>query len=292
MRLPGPFHIDKVLEHEWPGQAPDFVLRSVTTDLFRQTRAGQDPAFSKPETGELLMSFHSLVVRTPRGTLLVDGCVGNDKNHPLVPGWHQQNWPYLDRLSAVGLTPADIDYVCCTHLHGDHVGWNARLDGDRWVPTFPNARYLMAAGELKYWENYHEVAPGNPYLRPWTESVLPVIEAGQVERVDYEHEILPGVALQHAPGHTPGNVVIEVDDDTDRAVLSGDVLHHPVQVERPDWCSQFDIDPYQALETRMALLEQLAESGAVMLGAHFTGPSALRIRRDGNGFSYDHAVCD
>jgi glyoxylase-like metal-dependent hydrolase (beta-lactamase superfamily II) len=289
MQLPGPFEIHRVLEFEWPAREPAFLLRGVDRPQVLATRTGRDPRFIDPATGLLIMSFHSLVVRTPRGTLLVDACVGNHKDRPLIPEWHQQEFPYLQRLAGAGLTPADIDFVCCTHLHGDHVGWNTRLEDGRWVPTFPNARYLFAAGEVEYWETYHRVDPGNPFIRPWTDSVLPVIEAGRVDRVASDHEILPGIRLQPAPGHTPGNVIIELDDGRCRALMTGDVIHHPVQIERPDWCSQFDTDHYQALETRMALLERVADTGTVVMGAHFAGPAALQVLGDGDGFFHRDA---
>ncbi len=288
MRLPGPFDIHRVQEFEWREREPSFLLRNVSRTDVLATQAGRDGAFADPATGLLIMSFHSLVIKTAGGNLLVDACVGNHKNRPFLPEWHQQERPYLDRLQAIGLGAADIDFVCCTHLHGDHVGWNTRLEDGRWVPTFPNARYLFAAGELSYWENYHQVDPGNPYSRPWDDSVLPVISAGQVDRVDYDHEILAGIHLSHAPGHTPGNVVIELDDGRARAILSGDVVHHPVQIERVDWCSQFDTDPYRAMETRAALLNGIADTETYLMGAHFSGPSVLRVLRDGDGFTYSH----
>lgn len=289
MRLPGPFEIHRVVEFEWPGREPGFLLRGVTAHDLAQTRTARDARFVDPRTGLLVMSFHSLVVRTPAGTLLVDTCVGNDKDRPSLPEWHQQRFPYLERLNQAGLAPEDVDFVCCTHLHADHMGWNTRLENGRWVPTFPNARYLFAAGELAFWEAWHAAAPDNPYIRAWQDSLLPVREAGQVEAVAYGHEPLPGVRFQHAPGHTPGNVVIDVDDGRQRAVLSGDVIHHPVQIERVHWCSQFDIDPLQALDTRRGLLERVADTGTWVMGAHFAGPAALQVVRDADGFFYADA---
>ena len=140
--------------------------RNYGRDDILATRTGQRSRLSSiPRPGLLIMSFHSLVVRTPAGVLLVDTCVGNHKDRPMLPEWHQQEWPYLERLARVGLTPGDIDFVCCTHLHGDHVGWNTRLVDGSWVPTFPNARYLFARSELEYWQNHHEEDPGE-YLPP------------------------------------------------------------------------------------------------------------------------------
>ena len=289
MRLAGPFEILRVLEFEWPAREPDFLLTGISASDILGTRTGRDARFVDPRSGLLTMSFHSLVVRTPQGVLLVDTCVGNHKDRPMIPEWHQQQWPYLARLEQAGLTPADIDFVCCTHLHGDHVGWNTQLDNGRWVPTFPNARYLFAAPELEYWQAHHAADPESIYRRPWEDSVLPVLEAGLVQSVADDAELFPGICLRAAPGHTPGNVVIELDDGQARAVLSGDVVHHPVQIERPDWCSNFDLDQPLARTSREALLARVADTGTLLLGAHFAGPAALRVQSTAQGFFYADA---
>lgn len=287
MKLPGPFDIRRVQEFEWPHRELNFVLLDdATPEEFACTRVSQDARFVNVAAGTLIMSFHSLVVRTSRGTLLVDTCVGNHKDRPIIPEWHQQEFPYLERLKAAGLAPDDIDFVCCTHLHGDHVGWNTQLEDGRWVPTFTNARYVMAADEVNYWERLHADEPDNMYWRTWQDSVLPVIEAGQVDRVASDHEILPGIHLAPAPGHTPGNVIIELEERGRRAVMSGDVVHHPVQIERPDWSSQFDDDPDRARVTRRSLLERIADTDTELLGAHFAGPTALRVIGAGDEFDY------
>lgn len=289
MRLPGPFEILRVLEFEWPRREPDFLLTGISRADIRGTRAGRDARFADPATGLLIMSFHSLVVRTAQGVLLVDTCVGNHKDRPMLPEWHQQEWPYLDRLKQAGLRPGDVDFVCCTHLHGDHVGWNTRLEDGQWVPTFPNARYLFAASEVEYWEQHHAEDPESIYRRPWQDSVLPVMASGQVDRVADDAELLDGIRLRPAPGHTPGNVVIDLDDGRCRAVLSGDVVHHPVQIERPDWCSEFDLDQPTARRTREALLARIADTETVLMGAHFAGPAALRVESASGEFGYADA---
>lgn len=286
MRLPGPFEILRVQESVWPGTAVDFVLDGITAEMFAETRTAQDARFANVPARALVMSFHSLVVRTDHGVLLVDSCVGNHKNRELMPQWHLQEFPYLERLAQAGLTPVDIDFVCCTHLHADHIGWNTRLDNGRWVPTFNNARYLFARPEIEYWLDLHERKPDNDFRRAWTDSVLPVIEAGLVDTVAEDHEILPGIRLHPAPGHTPGNAVIELDDGRRRAIMSGDVIHHPVQIERPQWCSVFDRDQKEALVTRRRLLERVVDTGTLVMGAHFSGPSVLQVVSDTNGFFY------
>ena len=287
MKMPGPFDIRRVQEHVWSDQPLNFVLLDdATPEAFAETRAATDARFVNVDNGTLKMSFHSFVVRTPAGNLLVDTCVGNHKTYPTLAEWNQQQFPYIDRLAEAGLTPEDIDFVCCTHLHGDHVGWNTRLEAGRWVPTFENARYLMAADELAHLENLQAADPDNMYQHVWRESVLPIIEYERVDRVQSNHEILPGIRLRPAHGHTPGNVVIELEDDGKRALMSGDVVHHPVQIERPDWSAQFDEDPDMARATRRKLLERVADTDTELLGAHFSGPTALRVVSSPKGFDY------
>jgi len=287
MRMPGPFEVRRVQEFEWPHRELAFVLLpDATPEEFARTRVSKDSRFVDVEAGTLRMSFHSFVVRTEHGVLLVDSCVGNHKTYPTLAEWNQRELPYLKRLRAAGLTPDDVDFVCCTHLHGDHVGWNTYLDNGQWVPTFRNARYLLAADELGFWENLHATDPDNMYRHVWRESVLPIIEHGRVERVASDHEIWPGIRLAPAPGHTPGNVVIELEQRGERAIMTGDVMHHPVQIERPEWSSNFDGDPDAARATRQRLLERVANTGTYVLGAHFAGPTALRITSEGDAFDW------
>jgi glyoxylase-like metal-dependent hydrolase (beta-lactamase superfamily II) len=287
MRMPGPFEIHKVVDLDRHVQAPEFILRGVTPSAFRATRTAADARFTDPATASPILSFHSYLVRSPAGTLLVDTCVGNHKERPGIAEWHLREGDYLARLAAAGVAPEAVDFVCCTHLHADHFGWNTRLEDGRWVPTFPNARYLFAADEVAYWEAFHRLEPGNLYEPGWVDSVLPVMEAGLVERVRGDHEIAPGIRLRPAPGHTPGNVVIELDDGRLRAVMSGDVIHHPVQIERWQWSSQFCLDPDAARVQRHALLERIAGTGTVLLAAHFAGPTAVRVLPEGDAFFYE-----
>lgn len=286
LRWPDGTRVRAVQELAWDDVALDFLLADVSPDEFAATAAARDSRFVNAVTGRLRMSFHSLVVETPQATVLIDTCIGNDKERPLLPDWHQQQSPYLQRLAALGLQPDDIDYVCCTHLHGDHVGWNTRLESGEWVPTFPQARYLFAADELDYWQRQVVSDPDGLYAQPWRDSVLPVLEAGRADAVAADHEIVAGLQLQPAPGHTPGNVVVRLGGNERRAVLSGDVLHHPVQIERPDWASVFDMDRRAAQATRESLLAELAETGAYLIGAHFADAAALVLRRTTRGFAY------
>jgi glyoxylase-like metal-dependent hydrolase (beta-lactamase superfamily II) len=264
----------------------DFVLHNVSQEEFAATTAAKDERFVDLATGKLRMSFHSTVVRTPQGIVLIDTCIGNDKERPLIPVWHRQSFPYLKRLGELKLAPEDIDFVCCTHFHADHVGWNTRLDNGVWVPTFPNARYLFAEPEYRYWDEVQQNEPEHIFTRSWNDSISPVVEAQLADIVAADHEILDGVCMQPAFGHSPGNVVVAVSAGGQRAVMSGDVMHHPAQIERPDWNSMFDQDRVMARATREQLLQSIADGQTYLIAAHFGGPTALTITETNGHFSY------
>ncbi len=286
LEFAGGLQIQTVQEQAWPGVELDFLLHQVPPEEFAQTRAARDARFVNQDNGQLRMSYHSTVLRTAQGNVLIDTCIGNHKERPLIERWHRKEFPYLERMAELGLAPDDIDFVCCTHFHADHVGWNTRLDNGVWVPTFRNARYLFAEPELSYWQQVREDEPEHIFTRSYNDSILPVIEAGQAVVVAPDHEIVTGVQLRPAFGHSPGNVVIEVQSGDDRAVLSGDVMHHPVQIERPDWNSIYDQDRDKAQATRQKLLERIADGHTYLIGAHFAGPTALQVQESEGRFSY------
>lgn len=286
LQLPNDLTIQSVQEAPWNDIDLGFMFPQLSVEEFAATATASDPRFVNQANGKLLASFHSIVLRTPRGNVLIDTCVGNDKERPLMDIFHRQSFPYLERLGQLNLTPADIDFVCCTHFHADHVGWNTRLDNGTWVPTFPNARYLFAEPEVRYWEQVHKDNPQHIFTQSWNDSVMPVMEAQLADIVQPDHEIMPGICLQPAFGHSPGNVVVAVESGGERAMLSGDVMHHPVQIERPDCCAVFDQDSEQARSTREALLAQVADDRTYLIGAHFAGPTALQVKEQGGRFSY------
>ena len=240
-----------------------------------------------PTTLELLLSFHAFHVRTDKYTILVDLCCGNDKDRPTRQAWHQRNGPFLANLSRTGVEPADIDFVMCTHLHADHVGWNTQLVDGTWVPTFPNAQYLFGEKEFFYWQREHELNPPEPILYgAYVDSVLPVMESGQAQLVPSNHEVSSGVHMEAAYGHTPGNIIIHVESNEDHAILCGDTIHHPVQLARPEWSTNFCTDPDRSRETRMAFLNDYADTQTVIFPAHFQAPDYGRIVRDGKSYRF------
>jgi glyoxylase-like metal-dependent hydrolase (beta-lactamase superfamily II) len=220
----------------------------------------------------------------------VDSCVGNDKPRPRNPHWHQRQGSYLSDLASLGLKPEDIDIVMCTHLHADHVGWNTRLHNGGWVPTFPNARYLFGKKEVEYWRQaLANSAADQVNHGSWADSVEPIFQAGQAELVAEDQEVDDGVQLMPAPGHTPGNVIVKLEARGERAYLTGDVIHHPIQVEHPEWSTCFCSDPQLSAETRLKTLATVAQQDAWLLSAHFPTPTATKIRHTDAGFRMDES---
>lgn len=243
------------------------------------------PDFYSMDLGRSISSIHTWVLRTPTQTILVDTCTGNGKDRPGWPDFHMMDTPYLDRLLAAGVDPQDVDVVLCTHLHVDHVGWNTRLVDGRWVPTFPNARYLMSRADLEHFENACADPQGSALTRnTYTDSVLPVVEARLAEVVTGIEVIAPGLCLAPAPGHTPGQVRLDLASGGRLACFCGDVLHHPLQVPLWHWRSRVCVDPDLARQTRRALLEHCADRGTLLLPAHFPHPYGGYIEHRGETF--------
>jgi glyoxylase-like metal-dependent hydrolase (beta-lactamase superfamily II) len=285
----GDIRIDRVLESEGPYFELGFLLPGAQPDLIAENADWLRPSFVDPADDRLILAFQSFVIRTGRHTILVDACTGNDKERPQRPNWHRQKHDYLGRLRAIGVAPESIDYVFCTHLHADHVGWNTKLENGRWVPTFPKARYVFARREYEHWEKAHRdiVATGGEPLShgSFADSVLPVVEAKRAVFVESDHEFETGIHLEPAYGHTPGNCVLHAARGGQRAVFIGDVMHTAAQLAEPAISSRFCEDPAESARTRIALCERHAETDTVILACHFPTPVAGRIRRNRSGFA-------
>lgn len=287
----GTFEIDRVVENEGPFAALEFLLPGIAPELVAAHSDWLVPRYIDPADGRVIMAFQSFVLRTGRHTILIDTCVGNDKPRPLRPTWHMQRHPFLERLRATGTAPEGVDFVLCTHLHADHVGWNTQLADGRWVPTFPNARYIFARREYEHWEQAHRAALASnaepPNHGSFADSVLPVVEAGRAVLVESDHAIEDGVRLEAAPGHTPGNCVLHARDGPDHAIFVGDVFHTAVQLADPSLSSQFCADPVRSAQTRRALCERYADSATTVLAAHFPTPVAGSIVRYRDAFRFN-----
>ncbi|WP_175777265.1 MBL fold metallo-hydrolase [Burkholderia anthina] len=238
------------------------------------------PTHYDPESGRIPMPVHSWIVRTGRHTVLIDSCIGNHKERPGLPEMHRLSTRYLDRMRALGIQPEEIDYVMCSHLHADHVGWNTQLVNGVWVPTFPNARYVISQVEHDHLVRAirGEGPAGPAWFRPmYNDSVLPVIEAGQATMFDDTYELDDTFLIRHAPGHSPGHVRIELTSQGSRGVFSGDMLHSPIQIPFWQWSSKVCDDRQLAAKSRFELLAHCVEHGALLLPGHFEAPHAGHI---------------
>jgi glyoxylase-like metal-dependent hydrolase (beta-lactamase superfamily II) len=283
----GRMTVRKLFEME---SGPPFamILPGVTPqDLARLATWHHDDTLGPTaERSAFTMSMHSYVIELDGLTVLVDACNGDHKPRS-IPDVDRVETPFLANLAALGLTTDDIDLVLCTHLHFDHVGWNTRLDNGRWVPTFANARYLFSRRDF---EHFGAQALEDDNLRAFRDSVLPVYEAGKVELVEADiavhREIGAGIWLEPAFGHSPGNVSVLAQAGGERALFWGDVIHHPVQLIRPELTMSFDGDPPAARDTRLRTLARAADERLLCFPAHFRDPSAGHVLRDGDAYRY------
>ena len=230
----------------------------------------------------LILNIQMLIIETPDHKMVVDTCIGNDKNLNM-PDWSNLQLPFLEDLKKLGHDPESIDTVICTHLHVDHVGWNTRKINGNWEPTFPNARYLVVKEEYDFWRNLEE----DPFGDVFGESVKPIFDAGLADLVESNHNVGGGVSFESTPGHTPGHVSVRISSNDEEAVITGDMMHHPCQIGRPEWVTPFDADNDAAVVTRKAFLERYADKPILVLGTHFANPVGGRIVRDGNTYRFD-----
>jgi glyoxylase-like metal-dependent hydrolase (beta-lactamase superfamily II) len=243
------------------------------------------PHHYDPATGRIKISIHSWLVEVGGRKILIDTCVGNHKSRKARPFWDNMNTPYLERLAAAGVKPEDVDMVMCTHLHVDHVGWNTRLDNGRWVPTFPNAKYVFGKTDYDHFLKIDRDPATTPAIHgAFADSVLPIVEAGLCQMVDGAQAIEEHIAIEPSPGHTPGHFVITLDSQQDRAYFAGDVIHHAIQVYHPHWNSFACLDQDTARVSRRRLLENCAGSGALLAPQHFGAPHLCHIDAKGDGF--------
>jgi glyoxylase-like metal-dependent hydrolase (beta-lactamase superfamily II) len=274
----GDVTVTKIVELEVTGGSR-FILPQATREAILPIEWLR-PDFAD-ELGRLKMSIHALVVETPSRRIIVDTCLGNDKENRRIPTWNKLQTRFLTDLAAAGFPRETIDTVVCTHLHVDHVGWNTMLVDGRWVPTFPRAQYLMGRVEYAHWTSRQDREDMAAVLG---DSVAPVWEAGLVDLVETDHRICDEVGLVPTPGHTPGHASVRITSRGEEALITGDFMHHPSQIARPEWSSTADSDPVEARLTRERMLTHLANNPILVIGTHFAGRTAGRVVRDGDAF--------
>ncbi len=270
----GDVTVTKIVEQEVTGGSR-FLLPQPTPDWLQ-------PHLTEGN-GCLRLSIHSFVVEAPGRRIIVDTCLGNDKQNRLVPYWNDRQGPFLADLADAGFPPESIDTVVCTHLHADHVGWNTMLRDGKWVPTFPQARYLVGRVEYEHWRDNTAHADTRHAL---ADSVTPIVDAGLADLVETEHRICDEISLIPSVGHTPGHVSVRIVSRGEEALITGDFMHHPCQIAHPDYDLTSDSDPALGIRTRWEMFERLADRPVLVLITHFAGATAGRIVRDGDSYRF------
>jgi len=231
--------------------------------------------------GKMIINFQCFVMRTPDHCIMLDTCIGADRQREFDIFTNMQT-SFLDDLAHAGFSPASMDFVLCTHLHFDHVGWNTQLVDGAWVPTFPNARYLFGRKEYEHWTMLRETN-GYHDLNHMYDAVQPVVEAGLVDLIEPDHDICPEIRLRPTPGHTPGHVSIDIESQGVRAIVTGDMMHNPIQFERPQDYGRFDMDQARAAATRQDFVDDMANTDVFVIGSHFSEPTGGYVVRDDTG---------
>jgi glyoxylase-like metal-dependent hydrolase (beta-lactamase superfamily II) len=275
----GGVKVSRVVEFEthWDGA---MLLPDATAENVKRERDWLYPAFSD-ETGKIKLSIHALVIESMNKRIVVDTCIGNDKVRS-NPEWNKMQLPFLADLQKAGYTRESIDNVICTHLHIDHVGWNTMLQNGKWVPTFPNARYLIGGTEWDFFSRQQDEF----FKAPIDDSVRPIFDEGRAELVDEKRKLTDEVWLESTPGHTPGHFAVRISSQGQDAVITGDLMHHPIQCRFPEWDDNFDVDLPQAKKTRRAFCERYADTGTIVLGTHFATPAAGKIVKKDDSFRF------
>jgi glyoxylase-like metal-dependent hydrolase (beta-lactamase superfamily II) len=272
--------VRRIDEYIRPPQTGPGRLPGATADVIDEA-AWLRPDFA--DAGTLLLASHTFAVEAGGLRILVDTGIGNGKARA-NPAWNGLSTDYLQRLTDAGFPPDSVDLVITTHLHTDHVGWNTHFADGNWKPTFPHARYLTSRTE---WDHWADAEMDQARRQMFRDSVHPVRDSGQYDRVDvsdHGHEVADGVRLLPAPGHTPGQVAVEVRGADRTALITGDSIHHPVQLSHPHLTSCVDVDAQQAVHTRSRLLNSVADTDTLLLGTHFPQPTAGTVRTDGGRF--------
>ena len=286
------FAIHKICETSEPVIAINYMFPGTTSEDLARMRKWHwtDDLDPDPEKAQMRIHLHSYLLEAGGKNILIDTCLGNHKRRDFAP-FSNLDTNYLERFKATGIAPDDIDYVMCTHLHVDHIGWNTRLEDGRWVPTFPNARYLFNKTDYDYFAGLDD-ASGHDHHSAWKDSILPVVEHGLAELVDagnlMEHGLSGNIWLEAAPGHTPGNCTIHGGNSGDgKVIFTGDTFHHPVQLARPSIGTIGDTDLALAAATRAAFFDRYADTDSLIFPAHFGGTSGGRIRRLNEAYRFE-----
>ena len=276
--------IHRIVEQEGPFFDVMQFFPKLTKELYEENRGWLQPKFVDAQN-KLMLCIQSYIVKTPHHTIMIDSCVGNHKPRPTRPFWNMMTSDrYEQNLAAAGFGVNDIDFVMCTHLHTDHVGWNTRLENGRWVPTFPKARYVFSDRELAYWTQRQK---DEPEACPWvTDSVLPIVALNRVDIVKSAHAFNDLMTLIPTPGHTIDHYSVHLRTPSSDAVITGDMIHSPLQARYPELGMMSDYDSAIAGKSRRELFSRFCDTPTLMCTAHFPSPSTARVKRWKDAFDF------
>jgi glyoxylase-like metal-dependent hydrolase (beta-lactamase superfamily II) len=281
----GNVEVFKVVELQGRFGAPGTMVPDCDPEVWRENREWLVPDFWDPDSDSVVAAVQTWVLRSEGRTVLVDTGVGNGRERPGAPHFAGWDTDFLDRLARAGVRPEDVDVVVNTHLHGDHVGWNTVEHDGAWVPTFPNATYLIpAADHAFYGPDGAARTAGDNHRFVFADSVEPVLRSGRAVLWDGTHRIDGNLVLESAPGHTPGSSVLRLASGGDRAVFVGDLVHSPVQLLEPSCSSGLCQDPRRSAASRRRVLERAADERELVIPAHFAGSGVAEVHREGDRF--------
>jgi glyoxylase-like metal-dependent hydrolase (beta-lactamase superfamily II) len=274
----GDANITSIIERDGPWRRPQDFFPLYNQEIGYQHLAELPDFVFDRASDKMVFTYQTFVIRTPHHNILVDTCIGEDKNLPPPMDFPKQRW--RDEFAATGLSFEDIDYVMCTHLHVDHTGWNTKLLNGRWVPTFPNAKYIFHKREYAAWE---EIAKQGKEHRPgvFAMNCQPIVEAGQALLVDDDFSIDDLITITPTPGHTPHHYCVNIRSKGKSASVIGDLLHHALQCREPEWCCFVDHNREQSVQSRRRFLASVADTDTWILPVHFPSPTAGHILSDG-----------
>ncbi len=283
----GNLKVHRIEEFVDSGFNPFEFFPLLTEEMVQKHLHWLAPRFYDTTKRTIALTFQSWLIQTEHHNILVDTCNGNDKERPLFPTAHHLQTPYLELMKKAGCAPEDIDFVCCTHMHIDHVGWNTRLENGRWVPTFPKAKYLFSQAEYDQYlpQNFVDGKPPL-FMEVFEDSVLPVIAAGQAQMVEGCYQVNDSVMIEPAPGHTPGHYIVRGGSKDDQALFIGDAIHHPVQIVEPQLSTAFCTDPALATQSRTRILEDCSEHGHLLVPIHFVDPYVGHVKKEAGSFRF------
>ena len=279
----GKVEIQQIIELEEAGKLIQSTFKEATPETVKRISwLYPDFADSKGNLKALVQSF---LVKSEGKIILIDTCNGNNKIRSDLQEWGNLKTDFINRLRQTGIKETEIDIVICTHLHCDHVGWNTKLENGSWIPTFTKAKYLFVREEFDYWKQKPEKEM-KADKEAFADSVEPIINEALAEIVESDYRVDGNIKLRSTIGHTPGHVSVSIESKGQKALISGDFIHHPIQFVYPFWTMDADVLPEEALKTRQRLFNELADKNILLIGSHFSNPVAGFVEKDRLGYIF------